>query len=90
MVSSRTVTALAGLVGSLVLSLVLWQVFGTPVFFLFVPFIPFLLRGREDTERTPPIRECPTCGFQTTDPAFEYCPRDGTRLQERQGREGRR
>lgn len=82
MVSSRTVTALAGLVASFVLSVVLWQVFGSPVFFLFVPFVPFLFRsGGDSDERRPPRRECPACGFQTRDPGFDYCPRDGTRLE---------
>lgn len=91
MVSSRAATALAGLVGSLVLSVVLWRVLGTPVFFLFVPFIPFLLRGRGDTEQQhPPRRECPTCGFQTNDAGFDYCPRDGTRLEITQGQTQRR
>lgn len=82
MVSSRVLTALAGLVASIVLSVVLWRVFGTPFFFLFVPFVPFLLRGRGDEEARPPVRSCPACGFETRDPRFDYCPRDGTRLDE--------
>ena len=86
MVSSRTVTALAGLVASLVLSALLWQLFGSPVFFLFVPFVPFLFRSRSDTtEQRPPRRSCPACGFETRDPDFEYCPRDGTRLEVESG-----
>lgn len=82
MVSARIGSALLGLVLSLGLSVVLWQYFGSPVFFLFVPFVPFLFSRRGDTAR-PPVRSCETCGFETRDPAFEYCPRDGTRLRER-------
>lgn len=82
MVSARIGTALLGLVLSLGLSVVLWQYFGSPVFFLFVPFVPFLFSRGRDAER-PPVQECSTCGFQTRDPEFEYCPRDGTRLRER-------
>jgi len=82
MASSRVATALAGLAASIVLSIVLWRAFGTPFFFLFVPFVPFLLRGREtDGSETPPVRSCPDCGFQTRDPGFEFCPRDGARLE---------
>jgi hypothetical protein len=71
--------ALLGVIGSLGLSAVLWIVFGSPVFFLFVPFVPFVLgRGRaNDRQRT---YQCPTCGFRTTDSRYQYCPRDGTRL----------
>jgi hypothetical protein len=29
------------------------------------------------------VQECPHCGFQGTTNAYDYCPRDGTRLQER-------
>ena len=82
MVSGRYRNALLGIAVSLGLSIVLWRYFGSPVFFLFVPFVPFLFRrGREDGERQPPIRECPECGFRTQNPEFEYCPRDGRRLQ---------
>jgi hypothetical protein len=41
-------------------------------------FVPFLFR-REDR---PPVRECPVCGFRTRDEGYEYCPRDGHRLEE--------
>lgn len=84
MASSRVLTAIVGLAASIVLSVVLWRAFGTPIFFLFVPFVPFLLRGRNSAEGSPPtLRACPDCGFETRDPRFEYCPRDGTRLVER-------
>jgi hypothetical protein len=81
-VSSRTVTALAGLVASLLLSVVLWWQFDTLAFFLFVPFVPFLFRGRGGGEERS-VRACPTCGFETTNDSYDYCPRDGARLTER-------
>jgi hypothetical protein len=80
-VSSRSVTALAGLLASLLLSVVLWWQFDTLAFFLFVPFVPFLFRGRGTEERS--VRACPTCGFETTNDTYDYCPRDGARLTER-------
>jgi hypothetical protein len=48
------------------------------LFFLFVPFVPFLFRGARER---PPVRECPVCGFRTRDPEYDYCPRDGHRLE---------
>ncbi|MFB6071586.1 MAG: hypothetical protein ABEJ88_01310 [Halobacterium sp.] len=81
MVSARAATALAGVLASLAVSFVLWQVFGVPLFFLAVPFVPFLFRKRSD--QRPPVRECSECGFRTRDPDFEYCPRDGTELETR-------
>lgn len=76
---SRTSTAIAGLVGSLLISVVAWVVFDFPFLFLFVPFVPFLIR-RGGTG-TPPPRRCPECGFSTRNPEFDYCPRDGARLE---------
>lgn len=78
MARSRTWTALVGILVSLAVSVALWRYFGTFVFFLFVPFVPFFFRGRTET---PAVRECPDCGFQTTDESFQFCPRDGTQLQ---------
>lgn len=82
MVRSRTATALAGLVLSLLASAAAWYYLETFLLFLVVPFVPLLLRGRggtdDDIDRA---RGCPTCGFRTLDPDFEYCPRDGTRLE---------
>lgn len=78
MVSARSTTALVGLLASLAVSIVLWIVFDVPAFLVVVPFVPFLFRRGE---RRPP-RECPVCGFRTRDEAFEYCPRDGHRLEE--------
>ncbi|MFB6309360.1 MAG: hypothetical protein ABEH35_08530 [Haloarculaceae archaeon] len=80
MARSRTVTAVVGLVASLLVSVVLWWQFDTLAVFLFVPFVPFLLRGREE-EQADAVRECPDCGFRTRDDAYEYCPRDGSRLE---------
>lgn len=82
MVSSRTLTALAGFFASLLLSVVLWWQFDTLAFFLFVPFVPFLFRGMGSGEgQRRGVRVCPVCEFQTTNEAYEYCPRDGTRLE---------
>ena len=82
MVGSRTATAAVGIVGSLLASAALWWYFDTLAFFLFVPFVPFLFSrsGGEAPERRP--KTCPECGFQTEHRAYEYCPRDGTRLEE--------
>jgi hypothetical protein len=83
MVRSRTATAAVGLAGSLLLSALLWWYFDTFVFFLLLPFVPILFRGgrRETSENA--VRACPTCGFRTPNDAYEYCPRDGTRLEKR-------
>ncbi|QCJ47924.1 hypothetical protein [Haloprofundus sp. MHR1] len=78
MVRSRTLTALLGLAGSLLVSALLWWYFDSLVFFLFLPFVPFLFRGATAAGAT---RRCQTCGFRTDDEAYEYCPRDGTELE---------
>jgi len=79
MVRSR-VTA-AGIAVSLLVSAAAWYYFDTLLLFLVVPLVPLLLRDRGGTaDRGAERRECPACGFRTTDPGFEYCPRDGTRL----------
>lgn len=84
MVGSRTLTALAGLAVSIAVSVALYLYTGSVLFFLFVPFIPFLFKGRaEETAERPPVRECDRCSFRTRDPEFDYCPRDGSRLHER-------
>ena len=81
MVGSRTLTALVGVVASLALSVVLYLYTGWLLFFLIVPFVPFLFRaGGTKTVERPPVKECPQCGFRTRDPEFEHCPRDGNRL----------
>ena len=82
---SRTVTALAGLALSVVVSVAAWVYFDTLFVFLFLPLVPLLFargRGNGDGERT--VYECPTCGFRTADPEFAYCPRDGTELEARE------
>lgn len=84
MVGSRTATALVGLVASLLASAAVWYLFDTLLLFLVVPFVPLLLRrGRTDESPDRPVRTCPTCGFEVADPGFDYCPRDGRRLVER-------
>jgi hypothetical protein len=82
-VDSRLLTAVVGLVASLAVSALLWIYFETVLFFLFVPFVPFLFRGLggDEREETTP-RECPHCGFQSLNDEYEYCPRDGQRLRE--------
>jgi len=94
MVGSRTVTAIAGLVASLLASVALPWYFDSLVFFLFLPFVPFLFRRRrtgqggtgrsgaepDDAGPEPSVRECPACGFRTRRDDYEYCPRDGRRL----------
>lgn len=83
MVDSRLLTAALGSVASLAVSVLLWVYFDTFLFFLFVPFVPFLFRGIGDGEREQPKpRECPQCGFRTVNDEYDYCPRDGRRLQE--------
>ena len=78
MVGSRTATAVVGVVGSLLVTGALYYYTGQLLVFLAVPFVPFLFRGR-GRER-PPVRECPVCGFQTRNEEYDYCPRDGHRL----------
>ncbi|WP_224337016.1 hypothetical protein [Haloprofundus halobius] len=46
MVGSRTAPAVVGILGSLLVSALLWWYFDSFVFFLFVPFVPYLLRRR--------------------------------------------
>jgi len=93
-VSSRTTTALVGVTLSLAVSAALWYYFDSLLFFLFVPFVPFLFRGSgEDVtggRPGPEVAECPTCGYRTTDPEHDYCPRDGTRLERSASRRDRR
>jgi hypothetical protein len=89
MVGSRAATAAVGLLASLAISVVAWVYFDSLLLFLFVPFVPFLFRGFGGDERaqeTPSVKECPTCGFQTADDEFDYCPRDGRRLDRQGGR----
>ena len=91
MVGSRTLTALVGIIGSIALSVLLYAYTGSLLFFLFVPFIPFLFMNRGSSEETThrlPVRSCDRCDFTTQDPTFEYCPRDGSRLHERGDTDG--
>jgi len=79
MVGSRSVTAAVGLLASLVVTAALWWYFDTLLVFLLVPFVPILFRGLGDS-RPEVVQECPHCGFQATTDAYDYCPRDGSRL----------
>ncbi len=89
MIGSRTATALVVGAVTLTLSVLLYVYTGSFLFFLLLPFVPFLFRGRDETRTDPrPVFECSRCEFLTTNPEFEYCPRDGSRLYER--REGDR
>lgn len=83
MVGSRTLTALVGLLLSIVVSILLWWYLDTLLVFLLVPFVPFLFRGvRGKPDEEPSVmRNCPRCGFQTRNDEFEYCPRDGRHLE---------
>lgn len=82
MVGSRTATAAVGILVSLAVSVAAWYYFDSLVLFLFVPFVPFLFRRGRRAER-PAVRRCPTCGFETRNPEYTHCPRDGTRLERR-------
>lgn len=74
---SRTTLAIAGLVGSLAVSVALYLLTDSVLVFLVVPFVPVLLgRGGSTTGR-----RCPACGFETTDDDVRYCPRDGSKLE---------
>lgn len=83
MVGARTRNAVLGLVASLALSAALWVYFDIGFAFLFVPFVPYLLSRSSGDEGRPPVRGCPHCDFRTRDPEFDYCPRDGAHLSER-------
>lgn len=82
MVGPRTITALIGLGVGLLISVLAWVYWDTLALFVFLPFVPFLFRRSGDARRErPSVRECPACGFRTREPEFEYCPRDGRRLE---------
>jgi len=79
MVGFRSLTAMVGLAVSVLASVALWWYFDTFAFLLFLPFVPFLFRSGRD--EVPEPRECPDCGFRSRNDAYDYCPRDGTRLE---------
>ena len=81
MVGSRTLTAAAGLLVSLLVTVALWWYFDTLLVFLFLPFVPILFRGFGGDDGPTIVQECPHCGFQATSDAYDYCPRDGSRLE---------
>jgi hypothetical protein len=84
--ASRTVTALVGVVVSLAISAAIYVVTGSMLLFVVVPLVPFLFTrlhgGETEGSDRASSRECPACGFRARSPDFEYCPRDGRRLQE--------
>ena len=83
MAGSRTLTPLAGLAAGPGLSAALYLYTGSVLFFLFVPFVPVLPGAGGSADRTaPPQTACARCSFRARNPAFEYCPRDGSRLYE--------
>ena len=80
---SRTATALAGFVISLLVTVLAWWYFRTLVVFLILPLVPIHFRRLGGREDRPPVRICPRCGFRTHDPEYAHCPRDGTELERR-------
>lgn len=79
MVSSRTATAVVGLAASVLVSVAAWVYYDTVLLFLLVPFVPLLFRRREGD--APPVKRCPECAFETREPSFSHCPRDGASLE---------
>lgn len=79
MVDSRLATAVAGLVVSVLVTALLAWYFNALFIFLFLPFIPFLFRSSGGEERG--VARCPECGFETRNPEYIHCPRDGARLE---------
>lgn len=77
MADGRWLTALVGLVASVAISVLAWLYLDTFLLFLLIPFVPLLFgrRSRAETKR------CPRCGFETEREGFDYCPRDGARLE---------
>lgn len=91
MVGSRTLTALAGLAVSLLVTAIAWRYFGVGALFVFLPFVPVLFRRRggdpdpdaDVGNARSGVRRCPVCGYESRDADHAYCPRDGTRLRSR-------
>lgn len=81
MVDARTLTAAAGLAVGIVVSVVAYIQYDTLLVFLFLPFVPILFRKGAEDEAESSVKECPACGFSTTNPDFTHCPRDGERLE---------
>lgn len=79
MVSARTATAIVGVAISVLVSAAAWIYLDTLLLFLVVPFVPLLFRRRGGN--APSVKRCPDCGFETREPSFSHCPRDGTPLE---------
>ena len=80
MVGTRALVALLGLGVSVALSAALWYVFDVPFVFLFLPFVPFFFLRRGGAAGATPKKRCPVCGYETQNPSYDHCPRDGTEL----------
>lgn len=81
MFGSRLVSALVGVALSVAVSAALWYYFDAPLVFLFVPLVPVLFWRRGEAGRGRNGRKrCPVCGFETRNPTYDHCPRDGTEL----------
>ena len=80
---SRTATAIAGLLVSLVVSVGAWYYFDTLLVFFFLPFVPILFRRRAERTRTAGRdRTTARDGAAARDPPpVEECPRCGFRTQ---------
>ena len=77
--TNRLILSVLLLLGSLILTALLWSLgFSLFFLFLFVPFLP-LLGGRRET------RQCPVCGWETNGNE-RYCPYDGVELISSDGR----
>jgi len=68
-------TSLVLLIGSLIVTALMWYQ-GLPFFFLFlvIPIIPLLRRNRN-------VRRCPVCGWETSG-SERFCPVDATPLED--------
>lgn len=73
-------TALVGLIASLGISIAAWVLFDTLLLFLLVPVVPLLFSRRGESASVD-VKRCPVCGFQTREPSFSHCPRDGSQLE---------
>lgn len=74
---TRWLTAFLGIAASVAISVYAWLSFDTLLLFLLIPFVPLLLRRRS----RPETKRRSRCGFETEREGFDYCPRDGSRLE---------
>lgn len=76
---SRLQIAIGGLILSVSISILAWMYWQTLLLFLVIPLVP-LFAYSIGQKPAPAKKACPVCRFRTTDPSYEYCPRDGHRL----------